>query len=157
MENYWYGNLLMSARECWDIPNFFPTVWLCNRALSLSPTTEHSMQGSFFSIKYLQSEWAESASFVFILMHRSHLKSTQGPHMPGRNQLTVFSYVCHLSSTPLRRQAVSMHLSIDTLTTSWTIHSYSIKLAYQRYRSMTMAVCHRLAYYRSLCVHDQHC
>ena len=45
------------------------------------------------------------------------------------------------SSTPLRRQAVSMHLSIDTLTTSWTIHSYSIKLAYQRYRSMTMALC----------------
>ena len=45
------------------------------------------------------------------------------------------------SSTPLRRQAVSMHLSIDTLTTSWTIHSYSIELAYQRYRSMTMALC----------------
>ena len=97
------------------------------------------MQGSFFSIKYLQSEWAESASFVFILTHWCHLKSTQGPHV----QLTVFSYVWQFatSSTPLRRQAVSMHLSIDTLTTSWTIHSYSIELAYQRYRSMTMALC----------------
>ena len=123
----------------------FSRLFGCGLSL-FSPTTEHSMQGSFFSIKYLQSEWAESASFVFILMHWCHLKSTQGPHVP-RNQLTVFSYVWQFatSSTPLRRQAVSMHLSIDTLTTSWTIHSYSIKLAYQRYRSMTMVVCHRLA------------